>query len=195
MSIRRFAMTCGPMAGFALALSLSTAASAQSGADAALGAGMPAIPAPHAMPAAPSLPGAADMRPAWHGAASPIMPDARTRDAWLNECHRRTAVYYGGYRKGRHHRDESRRNDSAYSYCEAYFDDYYRTYAHHSHGQVHGHAMQMVHAPIARPANPPCVETVTTEYEPVRTRYIPRRPAPRRVVPDKRVRDKRMLMD
>lgn len=193
MSIRRFAMTCGPLAGLVLALSLSTTASAQTpghGAD-GHGAGIPSVPAP----AAPSLPGAADMRPAWHGAASPLMPDARTRDAWLNECHRRTTMYYGGYRKGRHHRNEGRRNDSAYSYCEAYFEDYYRTYAHHSHGQMHGHAMQMVHAPMARPASPPCVETVTTEYEPVRTRYIPRRPAPRRVVPDKRVRDKRMLMD
>lgn len=148
------------------------------------------------MPAAPSLPGAADMRPAWHGtAAAPMMPDARARDAWLNECHRRTAMYYGGYRKSHRHRDEWRRNDSAYSYCEAYFDDYYRTYAHRSHG--HGHAMQMVmmHAPVAQPASGPCEEVVTTEYVPIRTRIIPRRPAPRRVVPYKRVRDKRLPMD
>jgi hypothetical protein len=160
---------------------------------------MPAAPALPALPAAPSLPGAVDMRPVWQGASSPLMPDARTRDAWMDECHRRTEMYYGGSRKRRHHRNDRdredyRRNDRGYSYCEAYFEDYYRTYAQRGHGYTHAipvHAMPM----MMQTRQPECREVVTTEYVPIRTRIIPRRPAPHRVVPDKRVRDKRMLMD
>jgi hypothetical protein len=205
MSFRRFAMTCGPLAGLALTLGLTTSAAAQSYANAPTmpnmgpNVSMPAAPALPALPAAPSLPGAVDMRPVWQGASSTLMPDARTRDAWMDECHRRTEMYYGGSRKRRHHRNDRdredyRRNDRGYSYCEAYFEDYYRTYAQRGHGYTHAipvHAMPM----MMQTRQPECREVVTTEYVPIRTRIIPRRPAPHRVVPDKRVRDKRMLMD
>lgn len=201
MSLRRIALICASAAGLALA----GAASAQPvgnpmphvGPGMTPGMPMPAAPALPSVPypGAPPLPSAPDMRPAWQGAANVLMPDARTRDAWLDECHRRTAMYYGGYRKSRRHRDDWRRDDRAYSYCEAYFDDYYRTYRAHGH-VVYAHApMMMAHAPMAPAAKQNCVETETVEYVPVRTRVIPRRPAPRRVVPDKRVRDKRMQMD
>ena len=150
------------------------------------------------LPGSPPLDGAPDMRPVWQGAAAPMLPASRARDAWMDECHRRTARYYGGSRRSWRHHNDWRRDDRAYSYCEAYFDDYYRTYAQRSHGyamSMYAAPMMMSHAPMAQPARENCVETVTTEYVPIRTRYIPRRPAPRRVVPDKRVRDKRMLMD
>ena len=214
MSIRRFAMTCGPLAGLALSLGLATSAAAQSygnapamqnmGPSMGPNMSMPAAPVRPGLPAAPSLHGAPDMRPVWQGASSAMMPDARTRDAWMDECHRRTEMYYGGYRKRRHHRDDRghndrgrddyRRDDRGYSYCEAYFEDYYRTYAQRGHGYAHAmpaHTMPMMMQTRA----PECHEVVTTEYVPIRTRNIPRRPAPRRVVPDKRVRDKRMLID
>ena len=218
MSIRRIAMTCGPLAGLALALGLATSAAAQSygnapampnmgpniGPNMGPNMSMPAAPALPGLPAAPSLPSAPDMRPDWQGASSPLMPDPRTRDAWMDECHRRTEMYYGGYRKRRHHRDDRghndrgrddyRRDDRGYRYCEAYFEDYYRTYAQRGHGYAHAmpaHTMPMMMQTRA----PECHEVVTTEYVPIRTRNIPRRPAPRRVVPDKRVRDKRMLID
>ncbi len=196
MSIRRFAKTCGPLAGLALSLGLATGAAAQSYGSAP---GMPnmgpnlrpdmSMPAAPALPGSLPFPGAPDMRPVWQGAAAPMMPDARTRDAWMDECHRRTAMYYGGYRKrGRHH-DDSRSENQGSGYCEAYFEDYYRTYAQRNPG--YGIAMPMMMQ--TRP--PECHEVVTTEYVPIRTRVIPRRPAPLRVVPDKRVRDKRLQMD
>lgn len=202
MSLRRFAMTCGPLAGLALGLAVPALAAAPGDPMPGMGAGMHAAPHMPAHPGAPPLPGTPDMRPVWHGAAAPMMPDPRTRDAWLDECQRRTAMYYGGYRKSRRHRDDWRARDSAYGYCEAYFDDYYRTYAHSGHAQAYAYMvpvqaapMVMTYAPVAQPAKENCVETITTEYVPVRTRIIPRRPAPRRVVPDKRIRDKRLLMD
>ena len=204
MSFRRFAMMCGPLAGLALGLAAPALAAAPGDTMPGVGAGMPAAPHMPARPGAPPPPGTPDMRPVWHGAAAPMMmmPDPRTRDAWLSECSRRTAMYYGGYRKSRRHRDDWHARDSAYGYCEAYFDDYYRTYADRGQAQayaymvpVHAAPMVMSQAPMAQSAKENCVETVTTEYVAVRTRIIPRRPAPRRGVPDKRVRDKRLLID
>ena len=110
MSIRRFAMTCGPLAGLALGLSLTTTASAQSygslppAPHVGSHVSMPAAPSLPSVPAVPSLPGAPEMRPVWQGAASPMMPDGRARDAWMDECYRRTTMYYGGYRKNRRYR-------------------------------------------------------------------------------------------
>ena len=63
-------------------------------------------------------------------------------------------------------------------------------YAHAYAAPMMGYvrAMPMAHAPMAQ-ASGPCEEVVTTEYVPVRSRFIPRRPAPRAV------RDKRQRMD
>lgn len=90
-----------------------------------------------------------------------------------------------------------------YDYCEAYFDDYYRTagmthsrggYHGHHHAMQHGHGGHAMHArpmmmsqPTTRPGEPICEEVVTESYVPVKTRTIRPR-APRRVVPDKRIR-------
>lgn len=191
-------MICGPVAG--LALGLTTAASAQGHAHVEHGQVAP-------IPAAPSLPPAPDMRPAWQGAApapmqtSAMMPDDRTRQAWLNECHRRTAMYYGGHRKRGHHHDDARREDRGPSYCEAYFEDYYRNYRGYAQGYAYAVPVappMMMHTQMAQPRAPECREIETVTYEPIRTRVIPRRAAPRRVVPDKRIRiapDKRQRMD
>ncbi len=122
---------------------------------------------------------------------APGMPDQRSRDAWMRECHRRTEYYYGGRGKRHHRRDDRRESGRGYSYCEAYFDDYYRTYVQPAYAHAYVRPMAMV-----QPSQP-CIETVTTEYVPTRTRYIPRRPA-RRMVPDKRIRvtpDKRLPMN
>lgn len=182
MSFRQFAIALSAAGG--LVLALAAPAAAQS------------LPAAPGLPAAPALPGAPDMRPMWQGGASPaaaLLPDARARDAWLSECHRRTTMYYDGYRKNRRSRDHAR-SDTAYSYCEAYFDDYYRTAG--QHGNAHAYPvmayaarpMMMAQAPVAQAASEPCEEIVTTTYEPVRSRVIPRRVAPPRRVPDKRIR-------
>ena len=200
MSLRNLATTCSAASAFALALALATPAAAAGSdgpGDAASLPAAPAMPMPMPMPMhAPGMPGGPDMRPVWQGSASaPGRPDERTRDAWLRECHRRTEFYYDGWgkrhrrgRRGDHHSSEP-----GYSYCEAYFDDYYRTYA--QPGYAHAYAapmmgyvrpLPMAHAPMAQ-ASGPCEEVVTTEYVPVRSRFIPRRPAPRRV-PDKRQR-------
>jgi hypothetical protein len=187
MSLRPTATISGAGSAFALALMLATPA-----AGAALGGEMPG----DAPPPAHDMPGGHDMRPMWQGGASAAgMPDARTRDAWLRECHRRTELYYDGYgdRHHRRHGDDHHDSGPGYSYCEAYFDDYYRTYA--QPGYAHAYAMPMMAhvrpmamapAPMAQ-SSQPCEEVVTEEYVPARTRYIPRRPA-RRLVPDKRIR-------
>jgi hypothetical protein len=165
-------------------------------------------PPPVSGPGVAPPPGMPDTRPVWQGPAS-VMPDPRTRDAWLRECYRRTDYYYGGYdgwregrRKHRRHRDDRYDRGPAYGYCEAYFDDWYRT---GGYGHAHAYAVPMMTyampmayaaAPVAQPSQN-CVETVTTEYVPVRRRVIHRRPAPR-AVPDKRVRivpDKRLPAD
>ena len=189
MSLRQIANTC--LAATAIALALATpAAAAAPGSD---------------------MPGGHDMRLVWQGAASaPGMPDERAREAWLRECHRRTELYYdgwdqGGWDKRRHRRDRRDHHGSApgYSYCEAYLDDYYRTYAQPGYVQAyavpmmaHPRPMAMNPAPMAH-ADQPCEEVVTTEYVPELTRTIPRRPAPR-AAPGKRIRvtpDKRQRMD
>lgn len=190
-------MTFGPAAGLFLGLSAPAAAAHP-------GESMPAMPAAPAYPGAPVHPGGPDMRPVWQGSAGPMLPDPRTRDAWLDECQRRTALYYGNYRKSRRHRDDWRRDDRAYSYCEAYFDDYYRN-AYRGHGYAYAmpvvsYAVPMVQVPVAQAQTEQCREVVTTEYVTVRRRVIPRRPAPRPryVVPDKRIRvvpDKRLPLD
>jgi len=80
--------------------------------------------------------------------------------------------YMGDRRRHRHNDHDMMAPDS--TYCEAYFDDYYRYYSQ---------------AALARPApavTPPqrCEEVVTTEEVPVRSRSIPRRHRPH----DKRIR-------
>ena len=169
MSLRRFAMTCAAGSAIALTLALAT-------------------------PAAAAAPEGPDMRPTWQGGpVSVVQPDARARDAWLRECRRRTAYYYDdGY--GWHHRHHRDRHDDGHvdglDYCEAYFDDYYRTWAQPGYGYAYPVAayvrpMPMAMAPAPQ-ASQPCEEVVTEEYVPVRTRIIPRRPMRR--APDKRIR-------
>lgn len=179
MSFRRFADTCIAGSALALALTLATPVLAQAG-DAA------------AMPAAP------DMRPEWRpefrGASAAmqpaaILPDSRTRDAWLRECRRRTEMYYDGYRSHRRRHDKDRSYAPGYDYCEAYFDDYYRTYTHH--GMMHMHPMMMMAsqpATVTRTVSQPVEEVITEEYVPMRSRTIPQRRTIRRAVPDKRIR-------
>ena len=204
MFLRHFAAISSAASALALSLMLATPAAAAAS-DSDMPGDAPAYPgAP--LPAA-TMPSGPDMRPAWHGTASePGMPDTRTRDAWLSECQRRTAFYYDGWGRRhhrRHHGDHGDRADTGpgYSYCEAYFDDYYRTYAQRGYSQAYAvpmmtYARPMVAQPVAQQAGP-CEEVVTTEYVPVRTRYIPRRAAPR-AMPDKRIRiapDKRQRLD
>jgi hypothetical protein len=186
MSFRRFA---APTA-FALALTTALPAAAEE-----LPGDAPSFPSAPAMPAAP------DMRPEWRGPAmgpapsmapiAALQPDARTRDAWLNECRRRTAMYYDGYRRY-DRRDKNRSYQGGYDYCEAYFDDYYRTYSQHSHGYAYAQPMMMMMAPqhqvtATRTISRPVEEVVTEEYVPVETRVYQRRPA-RRIIRDKRIR-------
>jgi hypothetical protein len=180
MSLRRFT---APTA-FVLALTLALPAAAQQ---------MP-VDAP-TMPSAPAMPAAPDMRPEWRGPAmgpAPVVamqPDARTRDAWLNECRRRTALYYDGYRR-HNRRDKNRSYQGGYDYCEAYFDDYYRTYSRHHY--AYAQPVMMMMAPqhqvtATRTISRPVEEVVTEEYVPVETRVYHRRPA-RRIIRDKRIR-------
>jgi hypothetical protein len=181
MSFRRFAETCIAGSAFALALTLATPALAQP-----VDAG--------AMPAAP------DMRPEWRpglpGASAAMqpaamLPDSRARDAWLRECRRRTEMYYDGYRSHRR-RDKDRSYSPGYDYCEAYFDDYYRTYTQPGYGHAHHHMSYV--QPVAMPAtrvvqtSQPIEEVITEEYVPVRSRTIPQRRTIRRPMRDKRIR-------
>jgi hypothetical protein len=192
MSFNQIVSICGLGGALALALGLASPALADHG---------------HGAMPPPDVP---DMRPAWQGGPPmPGMPDARARDAWLRECHRRTEHYYDGRRdesrRHRRHRDDHYdRYDRGpgYSYCEAYFDDWYRSggYARQAAYAMpvvaYAQPMVMAPAPAAQPSQN-CVETVTTEYVPVRTRIIPRRPTPR-AVPDKRIRiapDKRQSVN
>ncbi len=196
MSLRHLVPICS--AASAAALALATPALAAQGAMPGDAPTLPAAPAfPPPVPGMPSAPGMPDMRPAWSGPATdpgmiPGMPDARTRDAWLGECQRRTEMYYDGW--GRRHRRDRRDAGPGAGYCEAYFDDYYRSHA--QRGSMMAHARPMMMAPMA--VSRPCEEVLTTEYVPISTRIIPRRPAPRRFVPDKRIRvtpDKRQRLD
>ena len=157
------------------------------------------------MPNLPStgmpMPAAPDMRPEWRpelrGASTAMQPDGRARDAWLRECRRRVEMYYDGYdgydgyRSHRRH-DKGRSYSGGYDYCEAYFDDYYRTYTQPMHAHpmmMHAAPMMMAPAPatVTRTISQPVEEVITEEYAPVRRRYIPRRTI-RRAVPDKRIR-------
>ena len=70
----------------------------------------------------------------------------------------------------------------AYDYCEAYFDDYYRTYTRPATTYP---SQSYVPAPVQQISPPREVEI--EEYVPVRTRSIPPRHRPRSV-PDKRIR-------
>lgn len=185
-------------------ISATLAFTAPALADDAPGADMANAPmmAQPPIPAAPPPPRLPDARPVWSGPAHPPMApapvalqvDPRMRDVWLAECRRRMDIYYGGdwdhghgwKRHDRHHRGEVR--TMGYEYCEAYFDDYYRYYAQAGYGHGHGHAMMMHTVTRAAPAERNCVEEEHVSYEPVRTRYVPRRP----VIREKRVRDKRI---
>lgn len=177
MSFRRFAQTCLAGSALAAALTLATPAAAQP------------VDAP-AMPAAP------DVRPEWRGTSAALQPDGRARDAWLRECRRRVDMYYDGYRS-HSRRDRDRGYAGGYDYCEAYFDDYYRTYSqpgYGHHGMMHVQPMMMMMAPAHAPAtatrtiSQPVEEVITEEYVPVRTRTIPQRRTIRRAAPSKRVR-------
>jgi hypothetical protein len=176
MSFRRFAETCIAGSAFALALTLATPALAQAG----------------------DVPAAPDMRPEWRPEAqrtsAAVLPDARTRDAWLRECRRRTEMYYEGYHRHRHH-DKNRGHlsgyEGGYDYCEAYFDDYYRTYTQPMHAHpmmMHASPMMMAPATVTRTVSQPVEEVITEEYVPMRTRTIPQRRTIRRPLRDKRIR-------
>jgi hypothetical protein len=156
------------------------------------------IPAPPPMPDVPPPPGLPDPRPVWNGPPPPMAPapailavDPRTRDIWLAECRRRMDISYGGWdddygwKRHRHHRHEVRAMGG--DYCEVYFDDYYRNYSQAGYGWGYGPPMMMRN--VVQPAQPPrnCVTEEHVTYEPVRVRYIPRRPVHKRI-PDKRMR-------
>ena len=140
------------------------------------------------------MPAAPDMRPEWRpelrGTSAAMQPDGRARDAWLRECRRRTDAYYDGYRS-HHRRDHNRAYAGGYDYCEAYFDDYYRTYTQPMHVHpmmMHAAPMMMAPATVTRTVSQPVEEVITEEYVPVNTRAIPQRRTIRRAVPDKRIR-------
>lgn len=210
MFLRDLVATSSAAGALALSLMLATPAAAASAASDMPGdaPAYPGAPLPGA-----TMPSGPDMRPVWQGATSgaaaeqPGLPDLRTRDAWLNECHRRTALYYDGWGRGDHrghhrrHRGDRADSGPGYSYCEAYFDDYYRTYAQRGYAQAYALPVMAYARPVAAPQmvqqSAPCEEVVTTEYVPVSTRYIPRR-APQRIIRDKRIRiapDKRQRLD
>lgn len=190
MSFRTIAMNCGP--GTALALALTLAAPAMAAGE--LPGDAPAYTAANDMP----LPAAPDMRPEWRpelrGAATSavLLPDSRTRDAWLRECRRRTAYYYdngGYYRQGRHHDRNRGQMDGyapAFDYCEAYFDDYYRTYTQRGYAYAY-QAPTYQSAATYQSGQRQVEEVVTERYEPIRSRIIERRRA-RPVIHDKRIR-------
>ena len=132
-----------------------------------------------------------------------MQPDGRARDAWLRECRRRTAMYYDndGYRHHRRHdrhdrhdRQWDRGYEGGYDYCEAYFDDYYRTYTQPGYGYGYGYPQMGYVLPVPMmmqqqvyQTRQPVEEVVTEEYVPMRSRIIERRPA-RRIIRDKRIR-------
>lgn len=115
--------------------------------------------------------------------------DPAARDAWLADCHERLGPRDTGPGPGE---------------CEAYLDDYYRSYigrggygegppmAHGrgSHFEPH-HGMPMRAGPPMAQAQPRCVETieyVTEEVPAPAKRYIAPRRTKTKVVPDKRVK-------
>lgn len=186
MSFRAIAMICS--AGSALALALATPTAA-----AELPGNAPSYAPANDMP----LPAAPDMRPEWRGGGTTaaLLPDSRTRDAWLGECRHRTALYYdngGNYRRRRHHdRDRSHMDGRApgYDYCEAYFDDYYRTYT--QPGYAYAYPAMVTMRPVSMvptyQSGRQVEEIVTERYEPIRSRIIPGRRV-RPTVHDKRIR-------
>ena len=182
-------MSCGVGSALALALTLATPAAAADGYP-----GAPPAGAGNDMP----LPGAPDMRPEWHGgnANVALMPDSQTRAAWLGECRHRMAFYYengGFYRRGYRHHHDGDHNDGyapGYDYCEAYFDDYYRTYTQPGYAYAYPAMVSMrptFMAPSYQSAGQRSEEVVTERYEPVRSWVIPHRRA-RRSIHDKRIR-------
>ncbi|MEO6716674.1 MAG: hypothetical protein ABIM50_05435 [Novosphingobium sp.] len=139
------------------------------------------------MPAAPDV--RPEWRPQWRGAAtsSVLLPDSRTRDAWLRECRHRTSYYYDDGGHYRHDRRHDQRHDGGYApsydYCEAYFDDYYRTYTRPA--VAYAYQMPSYQSATTYQSGPWQVEEVVTErYEPLRSRIIQHR----RARPDKRIR-------
>jgi hypothetical protein len=189
MSFRAIAMIY--TAGTALALATPAAAGDLS----ADGASYAPVYAP-----ANDMPSAAvpDIRPEWRGGPTNValLPDSRTRDAWLHECRQRTAYYYdngGHYRHYRRH-DRDWAPDYGYApgydYCEAYFDDYYRTYTQPGYAYAYPAMVGMRPVAVAQSyqTNAPRVEEVVTEhYESIRSRTIPSRRI-RPAMHDKRVR-------
>ena len=193
MSFRTIAMNCGSGTALALALTLTTTlATPATAADALPGAGAN-YTATNAMP----LPAVPDMRPEWRpelrgaSASEVLLPDSRTRDAWLRECRHRMAYYYdngGYYRRNRHHKNRGHGDGIApgYDYCEAYFDDYYRTYTRPA--LAYAYAMPAYQsATTNQPGQRQVEEVVTERYEPIRSRVIQTR-RPRPVIHDKRIR-------
>jgi hypothetical protein len=193
MSFRGIAMSCGAGTALALALTLATPAAAAN----ELPGVAPTYTAPNDMP----LPSAPDMRPEWRPGATPsaaLLPDSRTRDAWLGECRRRTAFYYdnGGHHHHHRHHDKGRgqmsSNAPGYDYCEAYFDDYYRTYTQPGYAYAYPAMVTMrpvAMAPVTTYQNggQRVEEVVTERYEPIRSRVIPRRRV-HHIIHDKRIR-------
>lgn len=194
MSHRKLGMICGVVAlASAIALAAPSAgAKDMPGAPYAGGAMRDLPPAPPPPPPGPLGPppfADPDMRPEWHGAGYPvILPDARTRDAWLGECHHRMAFYYdrgpgwGWHRHHHHdHGDRGYAMAPAYGYCESYFDDYYRTWQ--PRFVSYQPPMMMAQSGGTRQVE----EVISERYEPLRSRSIPRRRA-HRAAHDKRIR-------
>lgn len=119
--------------------------------------------------------------------------DPAARDAWLADCHERLGPRDTGPGPGE---------------CEAYLDDYYRSYTGHGgYGEgpsmAHGrwsrfephHGMPMRPGVPMAQVEPRCVETieyVTEEVPAPARRYIAPRRTKNKVVPDKRVKLKRI---
>ena len=108
------------------------------------------------------------------------------------------AYYYdnGGYFRHSHRRHNDRDRQGGYvpgyDYCEAYFDDYYRTYTQPGYGYAYPAMMMMrpmAMAPMTtyQSGQRQVSEVVTERYEPIRSRIIQHRRA-RPVIHDKRIR-------
>ena len=194
MSFRNHAKECGAAAALALALTLAGPAVAADDMPGAVYTAANNMP----LPSAPAMPAVSDWRPAWWNSSytAIVLPDSRTRDQWLRECHRRMTPnyaygdYYGRYRdrdRRRHGRDRDRIDGyaSGNGECEAYFDDYYRDQAEYAQ-RAYAYSYQS-QATTDQSGQRQVEEVVTERYEPIRTRIIERRRA-RSVIHDKRIR-------
>jgi hypothetical protein len=115
-----------------------------------------------------AVPSAAPSASAQSTTATASQIDPRTRAAWLSECRRRMGYNFIDAQ----HAVAKRKNRKAiaviavpeYDYCEAYFDDYYRTHREQSVAKPSPQASQTV--------SPVTTVTVTDVYGPVRRNTI-----------------------